>query len=248
VKQALQEGRYSEAQLKDSVRRILTLKASLGLHVPKAPNLSLEAAAAERPAIESLAKEIARSSITLIRDTSGVLPLKLAPGKKITLCMTPDEPTRSSGIQLLDEVDTTIPRPSLAGFLEARGYTVTLVSHQTELLQEMKSSDAIIMVTTCRPIAGRNSIRLSMDAARCFGHHLTHCGKPVIYLNMGNPATLLEVSGMRTCISTYGAGEIIEEAVVQAIVGDAKFPGKLPISMLPEAIPYSVKMRPLPRA
>ncbi|WP_449373405.1 glycoside hydrolase family 3 protein [Arthrobacter psychrolactophilus] len=81
-------GVITEERLQDALRRILALKASLGLHtkaretlVPAAEQLAVIGSAEHR----AIAAEIADKTVTLVKDTQGNLPLTPATHKKIRL-------------------------------------------------------------------------------------------------------------------------------------------------------------------
>ena len=68
-------GAVSERRVNESVRRILTLKAELGLLDAPYPDTTLRATFAV-PASRALARRAAREAITLLKNEGGVLPLR----------------------------------------------------------------------------------------------------------------------------------------------------------------------------
>lgn len=76
VKQAVRDGRYSEAQLDASVQRILEFRWKLGL-AETGGLVDAEKAGAlfDDPECKALADEAAERSVTVVRDRAGLLPL-----------------------------------------------------------------------------------------------------------------------------------------------------------------------------
>lgn len=231
VKEAILNGTYTEETLWESVRRILTIKATLGLHDNSATKVSLEDAENDIPQLKALAVEIAETSITKVCDYKNILPLKLTEGAKITICLAPDEPLSSEGIVLPDEILKNEEEPFIAKVLRDKGFAVVCAGSQKSLKHEAKTSDAIILISNCRPMAGRNSIRLSREGVRCFDWEIINSDTPVIYLNMGNPFTLEEIKSIHNCVCVYNFGEVAHEAVVKAILGETPFNGILPVTL-----------------
>jgi beta-N-acetylhexosaminidase len=77
--QAVQSGRISEARIDESMRRLIRLKLAFDLGVsPFAPLL------ANQPEHQELARRAGAAAVTVIQDTSGLLPLRL-PAKLILI-------------------------------------------------------------------------------------------------------------------------------------------------------------------
>jgi beta-glucosidase len=71
----VREGAVPEARIDQSVRRILTLKAELGLFDAPFPDATLRGRFATEESAE-VARQAARESITLLKNEGGILPLK----------------------------------------------------------------------------------------------------------------------------------------------------------------------------
>jgi beta-glucosidase-like glycosyl hydrolase len=79
---AVRAGRISQARVDDAVRRLLRLKARLGLHNERFVDEARVASAVGTPAHLALVQEVADRSLTLLKN-DGVLPLKTASLQRI---------------------------------------------------------------------------------------------------------------------------------------------------------------------
>ena len=75
---AVQSGEIKESRIDESVRKVLRVKASLGLDKSRLVDLEKVEAIVRDPQIEEFAQYIANSSVTLVRDNRLILPLKSA--------------------------------------------------------------------------------------------------------------------------------------------------------------------------
>jgi beta-N-acetylhexosaminidase len=72
---AVQSGEISEERIDLSVRRILRLKASVGLHKARLVDIGALSSLIARPENLAAAREVAEAAVTLVRDNGQVLPL-----------------------------------------------------------------------------------------------------------------------------------------------------------------------------
>ncbi|MFN2601225.1 MAG: glycoside hydrolase family 3 N-terminal domain-containing protein [Gemmatimonadaceae bacterium] len=79
----VQEGRYTEARLDGSVRRILRAKATLGLDKAKLVDLNALRSIVGDSSHLNTSNRIATKSITLVKDSLGYVPLEFPPNAKI---------------------------------------------------------------------------------------------------------------------------------------------------------------------
>src|SRR5262249_18609845 len=71
----VKDGTIPVSRIDESVRRILTLKAEIGLLDSPYPDRTQTAATVATPAAKSVAQRAARESITLLKNDRGVLPI-----------------------------------------------------------------------------------------------------------------------------------------------------------------------------
>jgi beta-N-acetylhexosaminidase len=235
IKEALLRKEITEERLRESVRRILTMKARLGIMESEPEPLFPETEKYENGRAASIATEIAESSLTLVRDFNHALPLRLKPGARIVICLLPREVADGEGIMLPDQVSKEFEATHLPKELERRGFKTVCVASRSALDTAMAEAapDALIYISTTNPEAGRGSIRLSRLAYRCvnFRWDVLNSEIPALFISMGNPAVLRELPDLPNFICTYARSEAIAAALTKALFGELEFKGALPVEI-----------------
>jgi beta-N-acetylhexosaminidase len=250
VKEALLRKEITEERLRESVRRILTMKTRLGELDGSFSSIPSQADAwrsrERRPSgrlIEKVederaaevATEIAEHSLTLVRDFNHVLPLRLKPGARIVICLLPREVADGEGMMLPDQVSKEFDATHLPKELERRGFKVVCVASRAALDEAMAEAapDALIYISTSDPEAGRGSIRLSRLAHRCvnFRWDVLNSDTPALFIRMGNPYVLRELPDLPNFICTYARSEAIAKVLTKALFGELEFKGVLPVEI-----------------
>jgi beta-glucosidase len=150
LKTALDQGRVTQAQIDEAVRRVLRFKYALGLFDNPFKYLNLERRAAnlEKAEYRVLAREAAAKSMVLLKNDGDLLPLK--PGsafKKIAIIGPYANSignkdymsfwTLGLGMRAYDSTKVVTPAQALKPALEAMGFTVTL----TEICMDAACSE-----------------------------------------------------------------------------------------------------------
>lgn len=205
--------------LQTSTARIAQLKKWLANHALPTPDLStLQCAAHLR-----VANEIAESSVTLVRDLAGQLPLRLAPQQRI-LVVIPQP-------QDLTPADTSsYITPQLAPALRAFHPYVDEVlipfapspQERSALLQKMRTYDLVVI--------GTINAYTQPEQAEVVHAALT-LNLPIIVVAMRLPYDLAAFPQISTFICTYSILEPSMHAVAGALFGKIPFRGQLPVSI-----------------
>ncbi|MFQ6673490.1 MAG: glycoside hydrolase family 3 protein, partial [Fidelibacterota bacterium] len=89
---AVRSGRLPEKRVDESVRRIMTAKRKLGLWENRAASLSKARSLVGSRDFRSVASEIARKSITLVKDEAGLIPIPVGSAESLThILLSTDE-------------------------------------------------------------------------------------------------------------------------------------------------------------
>lgn len=222
ILQAVKTGEIPEAQIDNSVRRILALKLKkYGLWekaymegiVSSAQHLALEEEAAAR-------------SVTLVRNEDGLLPLPAGSDKKIAVIYPENMP-------LLREEDL---HDDDAGLIvtEIRKRCPQVAAVRVNLppgpenidsaLAAAEEADYIIVATSTKTITQEKAQGLLVQK-------LLATGKPVIAVAVRNPYDLRSYPEVRTYLTTYGYRPCSIRAMAAVIFGEKKPAGKLPVSI-----------------
>jgi beta-N-acetylhexosaminidase len=233
-------GVISEQRLHDALRRILALKASLGLH--RAP------AAALVPPVEALgvigsdahrgiAADIADKTITLVKDTAGNLPITPETHRRIRLygISGGSDFTRADPLAYLDTVRAE---------LEAEGFDVhvfqtadqreaageTGVNFMSVISDEATGDyaekyDAAFVFANVKGFAQESAIRIkwSTPMAAEIPWYVTEV--PTIFVSLNQPNHLIDVPMVKTAIHAHADSREAIRATIAKIQGKSAFHG-----------------------
>ncbi|HEX8990524.1 MAG TPA: glycoside hydrolase family 3 N-terminal domain-containing protein [Anaerolineales bacterium] len=201
-----------------SLERIASLKHWL-TDQPEAPALDMVGCAAH----QEVADEIARRSMTLVRNEAGLLPLRSAPGRRVAAIV----PKPSD----LTPADTSsYVAPTLAAALRAYHPQVDELSvgnapsHDeiAELVQRVRRYDLVVLGTL-------NAFNQPDQQALVSA--ILGTGIPTVLVAMRLPYDLASVPEAQTTVCTYSILEPSMRALAAALSGVKAFEGQLPVSI-----------------
>lgn len=213
IKAAIRSGRLSEVRIDASVRRILAAKQ---FAVVPAPDPDAIFRTVDSQEHRDLANTIAKRALTLVREQSGVLPLR--PESKIALIIVNDFPDPNVMADLERE-------------LRARANVVSAfaVDFRTRDNDWPSIGDAGVAVVAFAIRARSGAGQIAVPPA---ARHLVESLKvPVIGIAFGTPYLLREVPSLGTYICAYGIQPVMQVAAVNAMFGEASFSGRLPVTI-----------------
>jgi beta-glucosidase-like glycosyl hydrolase len=224
VLEAVKSGRISEARLNESVDRVLSLKKSLKLFDDRMPDLMKIGSVVDGPESRALEAEIARRSLTLVREEAGALPL----------------PTDSNLLSLVVSDEATLGGP--AGVLTAelkkrdpQAKTVRLDPRSTPdevaaAVDAARDSGAVLVSLFVRTRSGQGAISIP-EPGRSAVTRILSLGKRVVAVSFGSPYLLRELPAFRTYVCAWGSQDVMQTAAAAALFGEAPIDGKLPVSI-----------------
>jgi beta-glucosidase len=137
LKKALENGKVTQAQIDEAVRRVLRLKFELGLFDDPFKYLNKERNKTniEKPEFRTLARTAVAESLVLLKNNNDVLPIKSTTAKKKVLIVGPYADSRGNkdymsfwtlglGVRNYDSTKVVTPAQGLKPALEAMGYEV----------------------------------------------------------------------------------------------------------------------------
>ncbi len=216
LRAAVDSGELPIARLDEAVLRVLRLKASLGLHLDRGP-WDTPYATAEHAA---LADDVARSAVTLVKDTQRLLPLSPQRHHRLLLIT---EPQRRN-------VFGPLPELSIGDLLTAAGFEVT--RHRKDTVVSADDFDAVVYVVAHEARQGKVSLRLRWDELHggfpMLMHRYWHV-LPTVFVSLGNPYHLYEVPRCPTYVNAYSPVLPVQRALVDALTGRIPFRGSSPV-------------------
>lgn len=224
IKQALEDGRLSMERLDDAVRRVLELKARVGLldgNVEE-PTVTEE----DLRSHGNLAQNMADKSITVLRDVFGAIPMKnLKPGDRIlTITATFVEGVRN----VRDGRDLTV----IDDMLRERGFVVDHMVNPDGIgtLSQIKDDYKAIFVNFKYP-AKYGTIRLCGDAIAAFKGSWWVEDPKVVFTAFGDPFKIYDLPSLHSYIAAYSVREVSQRAAVRVWLGELKPEGTCPVDM-----------------
>jgi beta-N-acetylhexosaminidase len=229
LRDAVKSGRIPEAQVNQSVERILRAKARAGLHRNKLVNLDSIATVIGTRRNRATADQVSQRSITLVRDEKNLVPLKVGRDAQVLYLSVLDFP---SNWRIAAPSRTFIPE------LRKRWPNVTSIElsdrtspSEIELVRAMAPRyEAIVASVFVR--AGSASGR--MDLAPPLQRLLNDLGRgrrPLVTVFFGNPYVAAFVPDLPAVLLTYDFYDRAEASAVRALAGEAAISGRLPIEL-----------------
>ncbi len=217
IVQAIQTGQLSEERLAESVKKILAAKYVAGLNrvTPIDTNHCLDDL---NRYVSIVRKQVARESITLLRDPNLVLPALQKNGLKRTAYLAVGIPSENKLIlRLLDQ--------QLADVF----YVPETPKGLKALMKKLHRFDQVIVgVHKLSPYPGKQFgySDLQWDAVKQAGT----LSQSLVVL-MGNPYAIRFMPKCEAIMVAYDDVEETQEQVYQIILGQAPIQGKLPVSV-----------------
>jgi beta-N-acetylhexosaminidase len=233
-------GVITEQRLHDALRRILGLKAALGLHrkpaselVPPAEALAVIGSEAHR----AIAAEIADKTVTLVKDTANNLPITPATHKRIRLygISGGSDFTRADPLAYLDTVKEEL---EAAGFevhvfktaeqREAAGETG--MNFMRVLSEEATGDyadkyDAAFVFANVKGFAQEAAIRIKWSSPMAAEIPWYATEVPTVFVSLNQPNHLIDVPMVKTAIHAHAGSREAIRATIDKIQGKSEFQG-----------------------
>ncbi|HKB78599.1 MAG TPA: glycoside hydrolase family 3 protein [Thermoanaerobaculia bacterium] len=216
VKAAVNSGRLSVGRIDESVRRILAAKRFAGVPHASADEIFRTIDSKEH---RDLAAEIARRAVTLVRNERDALPL--SSGTRVLLAIVSDVPEPNP----LPDFEREVRRRARV----VRAALLDAGTHDDELPPPGDAEAALIaFAIRARSGAGRIAVPA---VARRFVESLA-ANVPVIAVSFGTPYLIRELPAHSTVLGAYGIQPVMQIAAVQAIFGEERMTGRLPVTVV----------------
>lgn len=218
VKAAVKDGSLTSAQIDQSVLRILKWKQKRGVLKTEPIDTASVKAKLGTPASKDVARQIARSSVTLLRNDSNKAPLDAAKGTRVLVAgsswanpeLLPD-PLKTAGFSVVftqdpDAKENPSDSEISAWVHQAANVDTVIFASYAPGAQQFKAIDALVAT-----------------------------GKQVIVINTSLPYPLARYSGggagPQVVAEIYANNSVALAAAVDVLSGQASALGKLPVSV-----------------
>jgi beta-N-acetylhexosaminidase len=220
--QAVERGEISRARIDSSVRRVLEVKARTGVAFHPIVSLDTLRDIVHSPEHVALALDIARRSVTLLRDRENLLPAT-ATGRTVLVQYMPPSELRAG------RVFAAALRTALRG---TRVYAVspsTPAAMLDSITLAVRGADRVIIATYVRRIEGEGRFAIPDPIAQFIDSLASH--ERAIVVSFGNPYLIRQFPSVGSYLVTYGVADVLERAAADAILGRAPITAKVPVSL-----------------
>jgi len=250
IVEAVKHGEIPQSRIDSSVRRILEMKASLGLN--KARLVDLEQVSHQVGKTEEMqfAQQVADDAITLVRDNGQVLPLskfQRPPAESETFQNSVQRSTQVVAIILTDSVRGIWGR-SFEVALKARraDATVFYVDNDLaapltpEIMQAVKDAGRVVVAAYVAPTAAKqvmvngklvNTVGLQESTGTLLHQVLEAAASKTAVIAMGNPYVAQSFPEIQTYLCTFSDVSSSELSAVKVLFGEVQPKGRLPVTL-----------------
>lgn len=222
---AVERGEISRARIDSAARRVLELKARVGLGVASQVSLTTLREIVGAPEHRAVAGRIARGAITLLRDSAGLIPLR-AGGRVLVVQYAPETEIKAGRIF----------GASVRGERSALGTTQIAKigpAATRDLLDSLghvaDKSGIVVVAMYVRRVEGEGRFAIPSSVAAWVDSIARR--RPVVVVAFGNPYLIRQFPHVQSYVVTYGVSDDLERAAVSALLGVARITGRVPVSL-----------------
>jgi beta-N-acetylhexosaminidase len=256
--QAVQSGEISRQRLDQSVRKILELKASVGLSKARLADLSQLSQEIAKPENVAVGQRIADEAIALVRDNGSVLPLQ-APGtpggtsfgtpqaalpyqsmtevsNRFVVVICSEDLRSDSGRMLERQIRSRVP--------DARVIYVdpgSAAGMRAAVVEAVDAAEKVIAAVYVVPTAGKamraadggltNTVAMDDSTGSLLNAILDRAASRTVVLAMGNPYLARDFPAIQNYVCAFSNASVSETAVVKALFGEIPIRGHSPVTI-----------------
>lgn len=221
---AVESGNLPVEVLNNAVRKFLTYKKNFGLFEHSQVNIESLPSKINTLEFRLLADEIARASITLLRNNRDIVPIRSAMYPRISIVIVSDDRSGNAGNTFAATVRQYHP--------DVRYHVIDERSGSEEIERAIRAagqSDLILLGTSVF-VRTSNDIELTNRQKQVITR-LTNLRKPLVLTTFGNPYIVRDVRNADVHMMAWGASTLQQEAAAHALFGASEIQGKLPITI-----------------
>jgi len=246
---AVKSGEISRERLDESVRRILELKAALGLNRNRLVDVSQMERLVGAPENLAAGQRIADEAITLVRDNGHELPVKrlgtpraglpyqseTEAQNRIVAVIFSDDMRTESGRVLAREILARVPDAHII-YVDSR----SAVGMMPAVTAAVETADHVIAAIYVIPTAGKmvrseqgvkNTVSMDEASGNLLKAVLDRAAARTVVLAMGNPYVIGDFPAIENYICAFSNATVSETAAVKALFGEIPIGGHLPVTI-----------------
>ncbi len=247
---AVKRGEIPVAQIDASVKKILEMKASVGLDKNRFVDLEQVSYLVSKPEDVQFAQQVADEAVTLVRNNGRVLPvqkLQARPTEAEIFQANVKPGKHAVGIIITDTVRGDWGHAFEAAFKERRADAVFFHIDNSvaavltpAVLQAVKEADKVVVAAYVVPTPAKqvmvdgklvNSVGLEQGSGELLRQVLDVAAAKTAVIALGNPYVAQNFPDVQTYICTYSNATSSELSAVKALFGELQAHGKLPVTL-----------------
>jgi len=236
---AVRSGELTESRIDASVTRILSAKSHLGLDRERFSDLNAIGNLVGSNDHVTLAREVARKGITVVKNEGGLIPLRPSAGDMIGVLIVGDsEEGRTDvnrpGSQLTNEAYGAyflqLVRQRVPGLQVHRVNPALHKAHLDSVLAETRKYDVLVIGLYAKVRGSTGKTDLPDNLEQMVGKY-PQSGQRVFVISFGNPYILRKLPGVQVAMCAYSDSEVMVESAVEALFGEIGISGQLPVTI-----------------
>ena len=225
VEEAVNDGILTVQRINESALKVLRMKEHLGLHINNVISMDQTHKNIGRQSDFSLAEEIAENSITLVKNKNNLLPLQPDPSEEFYVIDLYDGPNNHN------ESSVTIKLREhgykLNSFQIDKSDSLVIANH---ILEQIPKDAFVFLNAYANPVEWKDNIFLPSVEAD-FINRLIKKSDKVIITSFGSPYLIQDFPDAPVYICAYKGSEIMQQALLSALMGESDINGILPVTI-----------------
>ena len=227
IVEAVRSGRLTEDRLDLSVMRVLETKENAGLHEDRYVSLEEIPRTVGIPEHEEVADQIARKSITLLKNGNDLLPLAGTRSARVMSVSYRRSSDVLAGRYFNRAMRETYPRLRA---IEVDGDTSD--DRYQELRRLAREQAFVVVGTYVTSVNVSGSFTLPEELVE-FVRYLGQIGVPHTVVSFGNPYLVADFPDVRSYLLAWSGSEASQRAAAAAMLGQAPIAGRIPTRIPP---------------
>lgn len=219
IKNAVLSGEIPESRIDESVNRIINMKRKYGLFENPYPDMDKVESVVGCESNMEFAEGVSMGSITLLRDSDGLLPVK--PGKVVSISTEPLVLTGADDMLAKRRGFSEAVREALGG----EAYIVPLNPDDDvigSIAEKCRDAQAVIV--------GTYNANLNKGQAKLV-NRIYEVNKETIVVSLRNPYDILMFKQIPSYICAYEYTPLSVRSAVKVLTGETSARGKLPVKI-----------------
>jgi beta-N-acetylhexosaminidase len=224
LERAVKSGRISQKRIDDSVRRILLAKAKLGLDKNRLTDIERLDKSFGKPEFLAQAQNVADRGVTLLRDTSHVVPLDATKPMRVLLVSLSADADPYPGETIEPEIRWRVDS------LKALRADMQFVSVSTLKMPPPDTYDVAIAALFVRVADRKGNVAFPEDQ-RAFVNQMIAAGKPTVVIGFGSPYLISTFPDAPVWLAEFSTNDVSQRAAVRALFGQVPIQGQIPVTV-----------------